>query len=179
MKPRPAPSEARVEVAVEHPRPGLKREVGTAASPAHRLSFREPLGDDLVDRAFYEAGRDALSSPVPLAIVDDAGRIAADKALAEIRAVLPAELHARALSRSAKIPFKVALYRDSLLWRIDELGHAALAAYDQPQHVAYEAPAGTVTQWLCGPANNEMMDKSHPRCHRPRHVQTATICTEP
>ena len=42
-----------------------------------------------------------------------------------------------------------------------------------------KALAGTVTQWLCGPANNEMMDKSRPRCHRPRHVRAATICTEP
>jgi hypothetical protein len=63
-------------------------------------------------------------------------RDTAVKALADIRAVLPSGLHAHALSRRAKIPFKVALYRDSLMWRIDELGHAALAAYDQPQHVA-------------------------------------------
>jgi len=63
-------------------------------------------------------------------------RDAAIKALADIRAALPTELQARALSRRAKIPFKAALYRDSLLWRIDELGHAALAAYDQPHHVA-------------------------------------------
>lgn len=61
---------------------------------------------------------------------------AAKDALVEIRAALPSELQARALSRSAKIPFKVALYRDSLLWRIDELGHSALAAYDHPHHVA-------------------------------------------
>jgi hypothetical protein len=66
----------------------------------------------------------------------EGSRDAAIKALADIKATLPAELQARALSRRAKIPFKVALYRDSLLWRIDELGHAALAAYDQPHHVA-------------------------------------------
>lgn len=63
-------------------------------------------------------------------------RDAAINALADIRAALPAEIQARALSRRANIPFKVALYRDSLLWRVDELGHAALAAYDQPHHVA-------------------------------------------
>ena len=82
-----------------------------------------------------------------MAVRDFAGsRDAAVKALAEIRAVLPAELHERALSRSAKVPFKVALYRDSLLWRIDELGHAALAAYDQPQHVAARRWPGQALQ---------------------------------
>lgn len=36
-----------------------------------------------------------------------------------------------------------------------------------------------ITQWLCGPTNNEVMDRSHPRCHMQNRVQAASIRTEP
>ena len=47
-----------------------------ALGPAHRLPFREPLGHDLVDRAFHEPRRDPLARPEPLAIIDDVARAA-------------------------------------------------------------------------------------------------------
>lgn len=34
------------------------------------------------------------------------------------------------------------------------------------------------SRWALG-ANNEMMDKSHPRWHMRAHVQAVIICTEP
>lgn len=68
---------------------------------------------------------------------DHAGsRASAGAALEAIALARPAQLRARDLSRLSKLPFKAAFYRDSLLWRIEELGRAALRAYDEGDHVA-------------------------------------------
>ena len=48
-----------------------------APGPAHRLPFGEPLGDDLVDRALHKTRRDPLARSEPLAIIDEAARVAA------------------------------------------------------------------------------------------------------
>jgi hypothetical protein len=72
---RPLPPEGVLQLAVEHARPGLEREVRAALGPAHRLALGEALGDNLVDRALGEAGRDALAGAVVFAIVDDLPRV--------------------------------------------------------------------------------------------------------
>jgi hypothetical protein len=66
----------------------------------------------------------------------DASRASAGEALTVIAAILPRGVQARVFSARAKIPFKVALYRDSLMWRIEELGRAALEGYDRRNHTA-------------------------------------------
>lgn len=63
-------------------------------------------------------------------------RQTAATALADIASARPATLVAAALAKRSKLPFKAALYRDSLLWRIEELGRAALQAYDLGDHVS-------------------------------------------
>lgn len=65
-----------------------------------------------------------------------ASREAAAAALMAIAAARPLQLEARRLARRSKLPFKAALYRDSLLWRIEELGRSALDAYDRADHVS-------------------------------------------
>lgn len=57
-------------------------------------------------------------------------------ALVEIAAARPQCLQARSLSSRSKLPFKAALYRDTLLWRIEELARSALRAYDCEDHVS-------------------------------------------
>lgn len=64
------------EFAIEHPRPGLQREMRADGGPTHGLTLAEALGDHLIDRALHEAGRDTLASPAPSAVVDDLWRIA-------------------------------------------------------------------------------------------------------
>jgi hypothetical protein len=66
----------------------------------------------------------------------DQSRASAAQALAAIAGKLPRRLQARVFSKRAKIPFKVALHRDSLMWRIEELGRASLDCYDRDQHTA-------------------------------------------
>jgi hypothetical protein len=65
-----------------------------------------------------------------------ASRASAGAALAQIAAARPQALDARRTARRSKLPFKATLYRDSLLWRIEELGRSALDAYDRDDHVA-------------------------------------------
>ncbi|GGO94107.1 hypothetical protein [Stakelama pacifica] len=65
-----------------------------------------------------------------------ASRTSAADALVKIAAARPAQLAARETARRSKLPFKAALYRDSLLWRTEELGRSALGAYDRDDHVA-------------------------------------------
>ena len=66
----------------------------------------------------------------------DASRASAGAALANIAAARPQRLEARRTADRSKLPFKATLYRDSLLWRIEELGRSALDAYDRDDHVA-------------------------------------------
>jgi hypothetical protein len=78
-----------------------------------------------------------MSHDQPAFSWDHAGsREAAASALLAIAAARPAELDARRLARRSKLPFKAALYRDALLWRIEELGRCALGAYDRTDHVS-------------------------------------------
>jgi len=65
-----------------------------------------------------------------------ASRQTAATALTAIAAARPHQLEARRLAQRSKLPFKAGLYRDSLLWRIEELGRSALDAYDRPDHVS-------------------------------------------
>lgn len=73
---------------------------------------------------------------VPLKCDHEASRASAGAALAQIAAARPQALDARRTARRSKLPFKATLYRDSLLWRIEELGRSALNAYDRDDHVA-------------------------------------------
>ncbi len=65
-----------------------------------------------------------------------ASRASAGVALAHLAAARPQRLDARTTARLSKLPFKAMFYRDSLLWRIEELGRSALGAYDSGDHVA-------------------------------------------
>src|ERR1700730_14045454 len=44
---------------------------------------------------------------------------------------LPKRIDAMALSRTSKLPFKVLLYREALIWRVVELGWAALQCFER------------------------------------------------
>ena len=66
----------------------------------------------------------------------EASRATAGAALARIASARPQQLDARRTARRSKLPFKAALFRDSLLWRIEELGRSAIGAYDRDDHVA-------------------------------------------
>lgn len=76
------------------------------------------------------------SEPDPQASWDPVtSREAAATILADIASARPSVLVAAALARRSKLPFKAACYRDSLLWRIEELGRTALGSYDRDDHV--------------------------------------------
>ena len=45
--------------------------MSTPWGPTHLLLFDEPLGDNLIDGRLDEAGRGALPTAIPLAVVDD------------------------------------------------------------------------------------------------------------
>jgi hypothetical protein len=71
--------------------------------PAHRSALREPLGDDPVDRALDEAGRDALAGAVPLAVADDlAGAVSQAGGELLGRLAWPAELRLRLALRVSR-----------------------------------------------------------------------------
>jgi len=69
-------------------------------------------------------------------------RETADSLLAEIGAGvaklesrLPSSLDAMAVSRTAKLPFKVLSFRETLLWRLSELGRSAFENFEK-EHLA-------------------------------------------
>jgi hypothetical protein len=59
-----------------HVQEGLRR----GPAPTHLLPLVHAPGDDLVDRALHERGRDRLTAPAPGRVVDERGRIAREVA---------------------------------------------------------------------------------------------------
>jgi hypothetical protein len=67
-----------MQVVVQDVDSNLEQKMGTALRPAHLLFLDEPFGDDLIDRRLGEAGRYALATTIPLAVVHDGVGVSSD-----------------------------------------------------------------------------------------------------
>lgn len=67
--------EGRVQGAVKGLRAGLQQKMCADPAPLHLLFLCEPLGDDGVDGGLDEGRRDAISGPLTLAVINQAGTL--------------------------------------------------------------------------------------------------------
>ena len=120
-----------------------------------------------------------MGSGTPVILIHGSGGTALNWMMNGLGASIARPSCARPLDSSSNIRRRSSRIRTGRVWRSTISGSWASRAAKARARGSRSAAGGTSPTTLCGPINNEMMDRSHPRCHRPKHVQNARNCTGP